>query len=100
MIAENCSTPQCGGVVGGGKRGKCQACYQALRRLVLSGETTWDALVAAGECEKPANSHRTAYVQGVRKRLAKLAEDESQPKGKAKSSLPPRRSRDFDAACH
>jgi len=99
MITGNCSTPQCGGVADGGKRGKCQACYQALRRLVLSGETTWDALVAAGECEEPANSHRRAYVQGVRKRLAKLAEIESQPKSKVKFSLPPRRSQDFDATC-
>lgn len=70
-----CSTEGCRKKEVRGKRGKCLTHYQALRRLVKAGKTTWDELADAGECEHltdPQGMPRTDYGREVLARLEKF----------------------------
>ena len=81
-----CSTPGCGGQSEGGKRGKCRACYQALRRLVAAGETTWEQLVTLGRCEPVTDAPRKAFIAETRRHLAELAK-QANGKSRTKSGV-------------
>jgi hypothetical protein len=47
-------------------RGRCQACYVAVRRRVVSGETTWEAAESDGlvEARRYRQSAVAKYIAG------------------------------------
>lgn len=60
---KNCMITGCSGIAS--RRGLCLNCYSRAKKLVESGETTWEKLAERGLCEGKGNPFDDAYTRAM-----------------------------------